>query len=78
MTKEEVSVYADTITRTNNRTIISFKSGDKLTGFFDHNVDQKVRDTNQWNFVKTPIEDENNKFTLLNGEDFSGIEIITI
>jgi hypothetical protein len=78
MKKDEIAKYADTTTFTNQRTILFFHDTDDnngMVGYFDNNADQELRNKNQWNFVRTPIIDEENKYSIINGEIIRRIEI---
>lgn len=77
MTKEEITPFAQAITYTNNRTVITMKDGTEIVGYFHSNADKKQMDENKWNFVITPQPDPK-KETLLNGNDFHKIEIIQL
>ena len=81
MTSEEIAQFADTITYSYQRTVIHFHQDDDsngIVGYFDNNHDSSLRKRNIWNFVRTPIIDQNNKFTLLQGEDIKRIQVINI
>ena len=78
MTKEEILPFAEEVTRTNQRTIITYHNGTRLVGFFEGNPKSELRDKNQWNFIVFPVVDGILKTSTLNGEDFKSIEIIEL
>jgi len=78
MTQEQMYQFASIITQTNNRTIVTLNNGQSIVSFFDNNHDQKLTNENKWSFVETPIKNENNKYSIFNGDDISKIEIITL
>ncbi len=77
MTIQEITPYANKVTRTHQRTIIKLKSGSEVVGYFDGNNDKSLTDQNKWNFVVFPPE-EPKTLTLFNGDDFLSIEIIDL
>jgi hypothetical protein len=76
MNPKEISKFANERTFTHNRTIIKKKDGTEIVGFFEGN-DLQSEINNSWCFVKTPIN-ENEKHTILDGNDISSIEIIDL
>jgi hypothetical protein len=79
MTKTEIAKFADLITHSRQRTIIYFhESENGIVGYFDNNSNKELREKNMWNFVRTPIMDDHNKWTLLNGEEIKSISIISV
>lgn len=81
MTVNEVTPYADMITSTNQRTVLFFHDSDDINGivgYFDNNHNFDLRKKNEWNFVRTPLIDNEVKFTMIKGDDIKRISIITI
>ena len=81
MTKDEIAKFADAITTTNQRTIICFHESENsngIVGYFDNNHLKEMREKNIWNFVRTPIFDVNNKYSLINGVEVKKICIFSI
>ncbi len=76
MTKEQISMYAIGVTTIHQRTILKFKDGRKIVGFFETNAQRSLADKNKWNFVELQQEQNNNKSTIINGDDIETIEII--
>lgn len=75
MTIEEIKKYAEKPTENYFKTIITLKNGAEIFGYFDENHDDELKNKNLWNFVTTPVVDENDKIKLLDGEDFLEIRI---
>jgi hypothetical protein len=81
MTKAEIAKFADLITHSRLRTIIFFHESENengIVGYFDNNSNKELREKNMWNFVRTPIMDDSNKWTLLKGEEIKRISIISV
>jgi hypothetical protein len=76
MTPEEISKFANKPTFTYNRTVLKMNNGTEIVGFFEGN-DLESETTNNWKFVKTPIN-EDDKFSTINGNDIADIEIIDL
>lgn len=76
MTIDEILPYQMTITRGNDKICITLKNQTKIYGYFESSSDEYLKKTNHWNFVITPVEDQNNKIKKLNGDEFEYIEII--
>jgi hypothetical protein len=79
MTRNEVAKYADKVTYSNQRTVLFFHDSDDsngIVGYFENNHDLEKRNSNEWNFVRTPILDNEKKSIWVNGADIK--RIITI
>lgn len=77
MTVEEVAYYADKVTISLQKTIVSLKDGNKLYGYFDFNpAGTSERKSNNWNFMITPKDSKKDNKVILNGEDIESIEIV--
>lgn len=77
MTKEKIQPIAHTITNTYQRTVVTFKNGNKLIGYFERNSETYLNNENKWNFVKTPKENSL-EVELINGDEILIIETITL
>jgi hypothetical protein len=80
MTKNEIAEYANKVTYSNQRTVLFFHDSDDsngIVGYFEKNHDLEKSDNNEWNFVRTPILDNEIKSIRVNGADIKRIRIIT-
>jgi hypothetical protein len=77
MTIQEITPYANTVTRTNQRTILNLKNGSKIVGHFLDNNFKNPTDPNTWNFVIYPPT-ELNKASLIDGDYIQSIEIVDL
>ena len=81
MTSEEIAQFAETITNSFQIIVIHFhdeSESNSIVGYFENNNDFDFRKRNLWNFVRTPILDENNKYSLLRGENIKRIQILSL
>jgi hypothetical protein len=73
MTREEILPYQKRVSKGNELIRITLKDGSIIFGYFEAKLGLKP---NYWNFVKTPIENTENRITELNGDDFKTIDVI--
>lgn len=78
MTIEEIAFYAQKITTSNQRTIVTYDNGETIIGYFDAKTVLVTRKDNNWKFTKISNDTDNLKQCIINGEDVLSIEIITI
>ncbi len=75
MTKEEVTVFAETITHINNRTTITLNDATIHIGYFDNNMPENpLRKQNKWNFILSL----GNKPIIVDGNQIQSIVINSI
>jgi hypothetical protein len=74
---EEIEKFAMVITKTNQRTILTFLDNNVIVGYFEGNTNQELTNQNFWNFVQTP-NDGSNKTIQINGDSILKIEIIDV
>ncbi len=77
MKNEEIEKFAMVITKTNQRTILTFLDNNVIVGYFEGNTNQELTNQNFWNFVQTP-NDGSNKTIQINGDSILKIEIIDV
>ena len=77
MTKEQITPYASEITYVWNRTVLYFKDGKVLSGYFKNNTNVFNKEApNEWGFVCLPKENDKEIILSINGDDLSEIKII--
>jgi hypothetical protein len=74
---EEIEKFVLTITKANQRTILTFLDNKTIVGFFEGNTNQELTNQNFWNFVPTP-NDGSNHAVKINGDTILKIEIINM
>lgn len=77
MTKEEIHYYASQQTFVWNRTLLYFKDGKLISGYFKGKLNALDKDVpNKWDFVCLPKENDKEVVSVINGDDLIKIEII--
>jgi hypothetical protein len=75
MTKEKISLFAETIIYMNNRVKIWFKDGSSITGYFERSVStNELNHDNKWEFYTLSKK----RVIIFDGNDFLSIAIYQI